>query len=61
MLHLSMNDTMLYYRVILNGQVIEKFKYFCEAWAYVYLDVPVFCIIAGPDGSTWKINPYYSN
>lgn len=48
------------YRVVLNGTVIKRFQYFFEAWAHVYLDMPVFCIIAGPDGY-WKVNPYYSN
>jgi hypothetical protein len=48
------------YQVIQQGRVIGKFRYFFEAWLYVYLELPCFARIKGPDG-TWHVNPHNVN
>ena len=48
------------YKVIQKGKVIGSYQFFFEAWLYVYLELPCFAWIRGPDG-TWVVNPPLSN
>jgi hypothetical protein len=48
------------YKVIQQGRAIGEFQFFFEAWLYVYLELPCFARIRGPDG-VWVVNPPRSN
>jgi hypothetical protein len=48
------------YRVIQRGKVIGAFRFFFEAWLFVYLDLSAYARIQGPDGD-WTVNPSSTN
>jgi hypothetical protein len=48
------------YQVIQKNKIIGSFRYFFDAWLYVYLELPCFARIKGPDG-IWIVNPHTVN
>lgn len=49
------------FQLIINGQLINKYSYFHEAWVEVYLNYKVYGIIIGPDNSYYIVNPRLVN
>ncbi len=48
------------YLVQQQGETIEVFRFFVDAWLFVYLECECFALILEPDGDTWVVNPAYN-
>lgn len=47
------------YLVRQQGETIEVFRFFVDAWLFVYLECECYALILEPGGDTWIINPAY--
>lgn len=48
------------YTVFHQGRAKGCYDYFVDAWLYVYLELPSYARIRGPDG-VWVVNPHGAN
>lgn len=44
------------YQVRLHGRLVGTFHYFVDAWLYVFLELPHYARVTGPDGE-WTVDP----
>jgi len=53
--------TPLPYTVHHCGRAKKSFAYFFEAWLYIYLELPSYGIVYGPNDEFWIVNPRIPN